>query len=205
MRAAENAASGKFKTADLKTVLMAPDAHHKSEQPDQPVDKEAITRFVVRKAIQPPTAVRCRGSWQMNITEETEPAPDVVAVIDRGLDAYNDSRVGNDSQKPLWLIARDEAGTVRAGLRAVTFFNWCFVYWLWVDEPNRGKGLGGSLLQRAETIAHNRRCAGVYLDTFTFQAPQFYLKRGYEEFGRIDNIPHGHSRIWLKKMLAPQE
>ena len=41
----------------------------------------------------------------------------------------------------------------------------------------------------------------VYLDTFTFQAPAFYEKHGYREFGRLDDAVHGHARIWLAKRL----
>jgi hypothetical protein len=42
---------------------------------------------------------------------------------------------------------------------------------------------------------------GAYLYTFSFQAPHFYRRRGYEEFGRIDGLPPGHTCIWLKKSL----
>ena len=44
-----------------------------------------------------------------------------------------------------------------------------------------------------------RGCAGVRLDTTSFQAPDFYKRHGYTEFGRIDGYPPGHARIWLMK------
>jgi len=73
------------------------------------------------------------------------------------------------------------------------------VHWLWVAEAYRGRGVGSELLGRAEEDARRNYCRGVYLDTFTFQAPAFYDKHGYREFGRIDDFPQGHSRIWLAK------
>jgi GNAT superfamily N-acetyltransferase len=137
----------------------------------------------------------------MIISEELDPCPETIAAIEKGLDSFNLSKVGYDDQQTVWLVARDETGTVQGGLKGYTFFTWSFVSWLWVDENHRGKGLGSDLLDRMEAIARNRNCRGIYLDTFTFQAPSFYQKLGYQEFGRLDDIPPGYSRIWMKKML----
>jgi hypothetical protein len=35
----------------------------------------------------------------------------------------------------------------------------------------------------------------------SFQAPDFYRKLGYEEFGRLDDFPPGHSRLFFRKNL----
>ena len=83
----------------------------------------------------------------------------------------------------------------------VLAYEWVFVHWLWVAEPYRRRGVGSALVGEAEDAARRNGCRGVYLDTFTFQAPMFYQKHGYREFGRIDDFPRGHSRIWLKKRL----
>jgi hypothetical protein len=45
---------------------------------------------------------------------------------------------------------------------------------------------------------------GVWLDTFDFQAPEFYRQHGYVEFGHIDDYPPGHKRYFFQKRLAPQ-
>jgi len=54
---------------------------------------------------------------------------------------------------------------------------------------------------RAEAIGRKRGCNSIYLDTFSFQAPKFYKKLGYSEFGRLNGFPPGHTRIWLSKSL----
>jgi GNAT superfamily N-acetyltransferase len=110
--------------------------------------------------------------------------------------AWRPARIG-----ALSIYARDESGVVRGGLTGSSYYDWLFVKWLWVAEPFRRQGFGSKLLNRAEEVARERKVGAVYLDTFTFQAPGFYEKHGYREFGRLDDAVHGHARIWLAKRL----
>jgi len=54
-----------------------------------------------------------------------------------------------------------------------------FVDQLFVPEAHFGQGLGTALLMPAETKARERRCIGVWLLSFSFQTPQFYLRHGF--------------------------
>ena len=56
-------------------------------------------------------------------------------------------------------------------------------------------------MQTAEAEARNRGVRNVYLDSFSFQAPTFYAKLGYREFGRLKEFPAGHDRVWMTKAL----
>jgi hypothetical protein len=42
---------------------------------------------------------------------------------------------------------------------------------------------------------------GIWLDTFSFQAPEFYKRLGYSEFGRIDGYPENEARLFFVKRL----
>ena len=53
----------------------------------------------------------------------------------------------------------------------------------------------------AEMRALERGCHSAWVDTFSFQAPGFYPRLGYEVFGELD-YPPGHKRIFLQKRLA---
>jgi GNAT superfamily N-acetyltransferase len=90
---------------------------------------------------------------------------------------------------------------VKGGLLGLTYWNWLFIDWLWLAREMRGKGLGTELLGRAEALARERGCTDAYTDTFSFQAPHFWLRNGWEEAGRLDGMPPGHSRIWYRKKL----
>ncbi len=80
-------------------------------------------------------------------------------------------------------------------------FDWLFVQWLWVAEPYRSQRIGSRLLVGAEAAAREKGCRAAYLDTFSFQAPKFYDRHGYREFGRLNDFPPGHARVWLWKAL----
>ena len=120
--------------------------------------------------------------------------------IRKGLYDFNDASVGHTTIKPLTLSVRDR-GRIVGGLAAETYYGWMFVSLLWLDDKHRRKGLGTSLMQRAETEARSRGVTNVWLDTFGFQAEGFYRKLGYRQFGRLEDFPPGFSRIWLTKAL----
>jgi len=102
---------------------------------------------------------------------------------------------------PHTILGRDPEGAIKAGIRFFIVYEWLFVQMLWVADPYRGRGIGSRLMSEAEDAARRRHCRGAYLDTFTFQAPKFYERLGYREFGRLDGYPPGHSRVWLAKRL----
>jgi ribosomal protein S18 acetylase RimI-like enzyme len=56
-------------------------------------------------------------------------------------------------------------------------------------------------MQAIEEEARARDLIGIWLDTYSFQAPGFYRKLGYEEVGRIPDYPPGQARIFLAKRL----
>jgi ribosomal protein S18 acetylase RimI-like enzyme len=135
------------------------------------------------------------------LEEVTHPAEDPFAALNAMLNEYNVGHVGPANHVPLWLFARDTAGKVQGGLRGQTYWSWCTIDVLAVAEPYRSQGIGSRLLAKAEEIAQARGCVGVRLDTTSFQAPSFYHRNGYTEFGRIEGYPPGHSRIWFMKRL----
>jgi GNAT superfamily N-acetyltransferase len=131
-------------------------------------------------------------------------APDSVKEIVRGrLDLYNVAVTGLSDYSPVALFLRDENDEVRGGLLGDIWGGWLRVALLWVAEALRGQGYGRTLLQAAERRAVERGCRHVYLDTFSFQAPDFYQKLGYEVFAEVEDWPLGHKHYFLRKQLAP--
>lgn len=135
------------------------------------------------------------------LAPEASPDEATVRAIAAGLRAHDAHFVPEVDWTPRWIIAREGGGAVQAGVRYLIGFDWLFVQWLWVAEPYRRQGIGSSLLAGAEVAAREAHCRGSYVDTFTFQAPNFYERHGYREFARLDDHPPGHARIWLSKRL----
>ena len=57
------------------------------------------------------------------------------------------------------------------------------------------------MLAKVEKIAKKYSANLVHLDTFDFQAKDFYLKHGYEVFGVLEDCPKCHKRYYMKKVL----
>ena len=76
---------------------------------------------------------------------------------------------------------KNESGEIQAGLAATVRGCWLLVWELWVKEELRGQNIGSDILKEAEEEAKRRGCQYVLLDTFEFQAPEFYKKKGYRE------------------------
>lgn len=97
------------------------------------------------------------------------------------------------------LRALDAGGAMLGGLIGAHLQRWFFVKLLAVSPEARGRGLGAKLLARAETHAREEGLVGIYLDTFDFQAPRFYLREGYRELGRLPKVGDAPQRIWFAK------
>jgi GNAT superfamily N-acetyltransferase len=139
------------------------------------------------------------------ITLEDEPHADTREAILQGLIAHNTAGTGGlyPSPRTIALSVRDEtSGKALGGLTARISYSRMFIELLFVPEALRGSGIGRQLLEQAEHVAREAGCIGIWLDTFTFQAPGFYKKLGYTEFGVLADYPPGHSRHFLHKPLS---
>ncbi|MCE7551252.1 GNAT family N-acetyltransferase [Streptomyces thermoviolaceus] len=106
-------------------------------------------------------------------------------------------------EEPLHVWATDDSGALAGGLVGHTWARWLHVGLLWVGAPHRGAGLGSRLLRHAERIAHEERtCIGVRLETWDFQAPDFYRRHGYTVACAIPDYPPGVTEYTMIKRLG---
>ncbi len=117
------------------------------------------------------------------------------------LRAYNQSKAGINISVPFVIRLRDDDGKVVGGLWGRTTYEWLFVEWLVVPEQLRGQGLGLQMMQKAEAEARSRKCIGMWLDTFEFQARGFYEKLGFSVIGQVEDLPRGSRRDFMQKRL----
>jgi len=115
--------------------------------------------------------------------------------------AYNDRLAGPSGFKLLALLLRDQAGKTIGGLWARSVYDWMYVELLAVPDVLRRQGVGSDLMRCAEAAARERGCVGLWVDTYGFQAPDFYVRLGFEMFGTLDDHPRGSGRYFFRKRL----
>ncbi|MEU9555450.1 GNAT family N-acetyltransferase [Streptomyces fumanus] len=108
----------------------------------------------------------------------------------------------HEREVPLHVWLMDERDEVAGGLVGHTWASWLHVTYLWVDARHRGAGLGSRLLAEAERLAAGHRgCRSVRLETWDFQAPDFYRRHGYQVVCVIEDYPPGITEYTLVKHL----
>ena len=130
-----------------------------------------------------------------------ESDPDAVFIVAQ-LAAYNRQYAPADQHRLFNILLRDEQGQLAGGLLAETYWGWLGIKILWLSEDARRQGWGSRMMRAAEAEGLRRGCHHAQVDTMSFQAPEFYLKLGYEVWGVLDDLPTGHSRIFYKKKLS---
>ena len=132
----------------------------------------------------------------------TGPTPDQVQYLEDRLYEYNSRVTGIVDGSWLSIFVKDDRGRIVAGICGNTWGGCLEIRQFWVDGPRRKQGLGTRLLEAAEGEARRRGCRQILLMTFTFQAPAFYARRGFEVVAVVDDHPHGHSNLLMRKRLG---
>jgi GNAT superfamily N-acetyltransferase len=109
--------------------------------------------------------------------------------------------IGDSWRKDIHLVLRDEVDALVGGLIGVIYRGCLAIEILYIDESHRGKNQGERLMNAAEEIARKEGCHFIHLDTFSFQAPGFYTKMGYQIFGTLEGYTEYIKRYYLKKEL----
>ncbi|HEY4459259.1 MAG TPA: GNAT family N-acetyltransferase [Pseudonocardiaceae bacterium] len=126
-----------------------------------------------------------------------------LAVLEKGLDEFNEQAAGMLDRRALAVFVTDPAtGRVVGGLSGRTSFGLWFVDYFYLPSSMRGSGVGSELLRQAENEALRRGCRAGFLYTINFQAPEFYRRNGWRSFGQIPGEPDGISRIYFTKDLT---
>jgi GNAT superfamily N-acetyltransferase len=133
-----------------------------------------------------------------------DPTPDLVQYLEDRIYEFNSRATGITDGAWLAIYVRDERDRVVAGICGNTWGGCLEIRQFWVEESRRKKGLGTKLLEAAEQEARRRGCRQILLMTFSFQAPEFYAKQGFEVVAVIEDHPNGHQNLLLRKRLVSQ-
>ena len=137
------------------------------------------------------------------ITFDENASEDDLRIVADGLEATTQALFPDKSRTYVAFFLRDDAGRIVGGVNGnYGTFGWLYVNALWVHDGVRGRGFGRELMNKIEGEAIRHGCRNAFLNTMSFQAPEFYKKLGYTIFGELKDFPGEHSRIFLRKKLA---
>ena len=103
--------------------------------------------------------------------------------------------------KPIEVIARNEQNEIIGGLYGRSLWGTLEIKTFVVKTENRNEGIGRKLIEEAEKEAKIRNCRFISLDTFSFQAPEFYEKLGFIKIGTETDFPKGFEKHYYRKKL----
>jgi GNAT superfamily N-acetyltransferase len=136
------------------------------------------------------------------ITLTDSPDPCFETVLEEGLAEYNAEKFGGRDLRALAVTVHDpDTGELTGGLLGRTSMGLFFLDLFYLPAKLHGGGIGGRALRMAEEEAVRRGCRAATLVTVNFQAPEFYARHGWEEFGQLVGAP-GVERIFMRKTLA---
>lgn len=138
---------------------------------------------------------------EYHIVYVEKPEESAWGIIGQGVDNYNIQRAGDYKSQRICFVLRSPDQVVVGGVIGATYWDWFCIDLLWVKDELRGRGYGHRLLTLAEQEARQRGAKNAHLDTFSFQAPDFYKQHGYQVFGELQDFPRGNQRYYLTKQL----
>lgn len=130
------------------------------------------------------------------------PDPCFKSILEAGLADHNEEMARRRDWRPPAVAVQDpDTGELAGGLLGRTSMGLFFLDLFFLPKKLRRSGIGSQALRMAEVEAIARGCRAATLVTVNFQAPEFYARHGWEEFGRIASAP-GVERIFMRKRLA---
>ena len=138
---------------------------------------------------------------QMKLITSFEPDEELDDEITQKTRDHNAQFTPSD-YKPLSIYVKDDDGKLIGGMTAFLSWSYLEIKYLWVDEGHRGQGLAAQIMQAGELAALNNKCEYALVDTFEFQALDFYLKQGYRQVAELDGYLGKYKRYYLQKKLV---
>ena len=116
------------------------------------------------------------------------------------LSAHNRQATGRtDAGLVLAVPLRDAEQRIVGGMWGSLWCGWLKLEFAFIPEHRRATGLGSRMLATIEAAAVARGASGMWMESFSFQAPGFYQKLGCRVVGVLEDRPVGHSSVFLAK------
>jgi len=139
----------------------------------------------------------------MNVSISKYCSESHVIFIRNKLIEFNRDKIGTEPKiEQVHYVLRKDTNEIVGGVIGIVYMECLTINLLWVSEELRGLGYGKKLLNKVEGMAKSRECRMILLDTFSFQAPDFYKNNGFNIYSTLENCPiQKFKRYYFKKDL----
>jgi ribosomal protein S18 acetylase RimI-like enzyme len=125
-----------------------------------------------------------------HIIEQSELTPELKDHIEKEFNKHAFSKVGMDGFGDLVVFQIKSRGLSLGSIVARIFWGQLKIIYLIVDENYRSQGIGETLINHALKFGKEKGCTFAFLETMSFQAPEFYQKLGF----KVDFVREGYAK-----------
>jgi ribosomal protein S18 acetylase RimI-like enzyme len=126
----------------------------------------------------------------------------IIQLLEDKIYEYNSAKTQIADGNLFSRVVRGENDEIIAGIAGWTWAGICEITQLWVDEKVRKDGLGKMLLEAAEVETKSKGCHTIMVRSFSFQAPHFYERYGFETEHIITDFPKAYDYYILSKRIS---
>lgn len=113
------------------------------------------------------------------ITYECNPKSEEIQILNDGISEQAKAKKGMRQLDFFAFFIRDGNQKILGGCAGDNMYGCLYVGQLWVDQQIRGKGFGTQLMKNAEELAIKSGCHFIAVNTFDWEALDFYKKLGF--------------------------
>jgi ribosomal protein S18 acetylase RimI-like enzyme len=131
------------------------------------------------------------------------PSPADVKCIYNGLAKFNSRYFEGLNEQQFGAFLKDSEAGIIGGITGKLLYTTCHINYLWISEEYRSNGLGKKMMRSVEAEVVKRKIENIFVETYSFQAPEFYRLFGFIEVGRYRDYPRsGTDKIVYRKKLS---
>lgn len=140
----------------------------------------------------------------MKIQLVKSPSSSQLDLIYDGLDSFNHKHLPAITKQAVLItvenLSDDNWDENLGGLHGEIIGSAYIVKYFWLHQKIRGQGFGSEIISKFSEEARKNSASGIFLETYSFQAPNFYQKLGFKETGRFTNfLQPGIDKIFMEK------
>lgn len=133
------------------------------------------------------------------IIYNSEPSLEEIAILENGLNKEAKTLKNLSPMEHFSFFIKDKK--ILGGVFGEIIYGSIYTDLLWVDKSLRGQGYGTKLLKKVENFGKEKNCTFSTLNTFNWQALEFYQKLGYEIEFKRSGYHNNSTCYFLKKEI----